>query len=156
MQKGLSHKKQVVFLAMGKAKTTAKKYPKAIIISADTMVLFKGKIIGKPKTETEAHKMLKDFSGKSQSILTGIVVLDAASKKMLIACVETKLLFKKLSDKDIFSYIKTDNPYDKAGGYNLQAGGLKLIKKIEGDFTNNLGLPMGFVFNALQELGAAK
>ena len=154
MHKHLSHQELVKFLALGKATAAAKKYPKAIIVAADTMVSFQGKIIGKPKDKAEAVAMLKSFSGKVQTLVTGVVVMDAASGKKVVTVVASKIYFKKLSARDIFDYVRKANPYDKAGGYNLQGLGLNLIKKVEGDFTNNLGLPMGVVFNALQKLGA--
>lgn len=154
VHKHLSHQELVRFLALGKANAAAKKYPKAIIVAADTMVSFQGKIIGKPKDKAEAVAMLKSFSGKVQTLVTGVVVMDAASGKKVVTVVASKIYFKKLSARDIFDYVRKANPYDKAGGYNLQGLGLNLIKKVEGDFTNNLGLPMGVVFNALQKLGA--
>ena len=154
IQKHLSHKQLVRFLALGKAKAAAKKYPRALIIAADTMVSFRGKAIGKPKNKAEAAAMLKSFSGKAQTLVTGVAVMDAASGKMLTKIITSKIYFKKLSDRDIQDYVCKANPFDKAGGYNLQGLGLSLIKKVQGDFTNNLGLPMGVVFNALQELGA--
>jgi len=150
----LNHQDMVKFLALGKAEATAKKYPRALIVAADTMVSFHGKIIGKPKNKTEAMAMLKSFSGKAQTLVTGVVVMDAASGKKVATAVTSKIYFKKLSERDILDYVRKANPYDKAGGYNLQGLGLNLIKKVEGDFTNNLGLPMGVVFNALQKLGA--
>lgn len=153
LQKHLNHEQQVVFLAVGKAKATAKKYPQAIIISADTMVLFGTKIIGKPKNIKDAEKMLKSFSGKSQTLMTGVAVLDAQSGQVLTHVEKSKIYFKKLTSADIAEYIKKGKPLDKAGGYNLQGFGFNLIQKIEGDFSNNLGLPMGVVYNFLQQLG---
>jgi len=153
LQKHLSHKDQVKFLALKKAESAAKQYPKAIIISADTMVLFGKKIIGKPKNLKDAEKMLKSFSGKPQTLLTGVAVLDAQSGQVLTHVEKSKLYFKKLSGEDIAEYLKKGKPLDKAGGYNLQGYGFNLIQKVQGDFTNNLGLPMGVVYNSLQKLG---
>lgn len=145
----LSHEQLVKFLALGKAKAAAKKYPRDIIIAADTMVSFEGQIIGKPKSLKEAKKMLKNFSGKIQYLITGVVIMDAARNKIIQKSVKSKIYFKKLSHQDINNYVKIGKPLDKAGGYNLQGPGLNLIQKIQGDFTNNLGLPMNIVFNAL-------
>ncbi|MEK7161108.1 MAG: Maf family protein [Patescibacteria group bacterium] len=153
LQKHLTHEQQVVFLAVGKAKAAAKKFPKAIIVSADTMVLFGSKIIGKPKNIKDAEKMLRSFSGKTQIIMTGVAVLDAQTGQVLTHVEKSSLLFKKLTKADIAEYIKHGKPLDKAGGYNLQGYGFNLIQKIDGDFTNNLGLPMGVVYNFLQQLG---
>lgn len=149
----LSHKDLVTFLALGKATAAAKKYPKAIIIAADTMVSFRGKAIGKPKNKKEAVKMLKSFSGKAQEVITGVAVLDAQTRQVVTAVDKIKIYFKKLSAQDISSYVNSGEPFDKAGGYNLQGAGFELIQKIEGDFTCALGLPMSIVFNALEKLG---
>lgn len=151
VHKNLSHKELVMFLALGKARAAAKKYPRAVIVAADTMVSFKGKIIGKPKNRAEAVAMLKSFSGKIQGLVTGWVVLDAASGKTIKGFARSKIYFKKLSDKVIYNYIAKADPYDKAGGYNLQGEGLNLVKKIQDDFTNCLGIPMEQVFNAIQK-----
>lgn len=149
----LSHKDLVRFLAVGKAQAAAKKYPKAVIVAADTMVSFGGKAIGKPKNKQEAEKMLKNFSGKAQEVITGVAVLDAQTKQIITAVEKIKISFKKLSIQDISSYVNNSEPFDKAGGYNLQGLGFNLIQKIEGDFSRALGLPMTIVFNALEKMG---
>jgi septum formation protein len=149
----LNHKDLVKFLAVGKAEAAAKKYPKAVVVAADTMVSFRGKIIGKPKNKAGAEKMLKSFSGKAQEVITGVAVLDAQTKQVVVAADKIKVYFKKLSERDISAYIKTREPFDKAGAYGPQGLGFNLIDRIEGDFTNILGLPMVIVFNALEKLG---
>jgi len=155
IQKHLSNEQLVKFLALGKAQATAKKYPRAIIVAADTMVVFGGKVLGKPKNRAEAFNMLKSFSGKSQDVITGVAVVDAISGKKIVSATKSKTYFKKLSNKQISAYVNSGEPYDKAGGYNLQGLGLNLMGKIEGDFTNLLGMPMGVVLNALEGLGIA-
>ena len=153
MHEHLSHSELVKFLAMGKAKAAAKKYPESIIIAADTIVSFRGKAIGKPKNKQAALLMLKKFQGKPQEAVTGVVVMDAASGKILTAVKKSKIFFKKLSDREILEYIKSGEAYDKAGGYGPLGKGMNLIRKIRGDHTASLGLPMEFVFNALVKLG---
>jgi septum formation protein len=152
MHKHLSPKDLVRFLAVGKARAAAKKYPKAIIIAADTVVSFKGKAIGKPKNKQEVFKMLKSFSGQTQEVFTGAVVLDAANKAILTTVATSKIYFKALSQKEIFTYSKSGEAMDKAGGYGPLGKGMNLLKKIEGDYTTAIGLPMEFVFNALAKL----
>lgn len=155
IHKHLTHQELVRFLALGKAKAAAKKYPRAIIIAADTMVLFRRRALGKPGNKSEALAMLKSFSGKRQEIITGVVIMDAASGKKFAAVAKSKIYFKKLSVREILRYINSGEPFDKAGGYGPQGLGLNLIDKIDGDFTNALGLPMGVVYNALERLGVA-
>jgi len=149
----LSHAELVKFLAHGKAKAAAKKYPKAVIIAADTIVSFQGKAIGKPKNKHEAVLMLKSFGQKTQDVVTGAVVMDAVNKKTFTTVVKTKIYFKKLSNRQISGYIKSGEAYDKAGGYGPLGKGLNLIKKLEGDYTTAIGLPMEFVLNSLLKLG---
>lgn len=149
----LSHPELVKQLALGKALAASKKYPNAIIIAADTMVSFKGKVIGKPKDKTDAIKMLKSFSGRKHFVYSGVVVMDAASAKIISGHDTTVVHFRKLSDKDITSYLKFGEAMDKAGGYGPLAKGLNLISKIEGDGTTQFGMPLMFVSNALLKLG---
>lgn len=149
----LPHSELVKFLALGKAKTAAKKYPNAIIIAADTMVSFKGKAIGKPKNQREAFLMLKKFSGTVHSTVSGVVVLDAKTKQIFTHCDGIKIYFKKLSDAEIKAYLLHNEALDKAGAYGPLGKGMNLIKKIEGDYTTAIGMPLNFVFNSLLKLG---
>lgn len=153
MHKHLKHAQLVKLLALGKVKSAAKKYPRAIIVAADTIVSFRGKAIGKPKGPREAAAMLKNFSGKTHSLITGTAVLDAQTGKAFTNVTKSKISFRKLTEQEILNYVNSREPFGKAGGYNLQGAGFNLIKKISGDFTNNLGLPMGVVFNFLKKLG---
>src|SRR5579864_2345197 len=137
---GITPEKLVNQLALGKAKAAAKKYPKAIIIAADTVVVHNGKAMGKPKSREEAIGMLKSFSGKSHFIISGLAIVDG--KKTLAASEKVKVYFKKLSTHDIIDYIETREPMDRAGAYALQDLGFNLIAKIEGDLTAAIGLPM--------------
>ena len=152
LQKGLSHRAQVEFLAMGKAKFAAKKYPTAIIIAADTMVSFKNKIIGKPINSKNFYDMLKSFSGKPQEVLTGVAILDAANGKSFVAVKKSRVYFKNLNKLQIQNHIASGDGWDKAGGYGVMGKGLALIQKIEGSHTASLGLPLEFVINALIKL----
>jgi septum formation protein len=149
----LTHEELVKFLALGKAHAAAKKYPNAVIVAADTMVSFQGKILGKPKNKKDAERMLKSFRGKSQEVLTGVAVLDSRTKQVILGTEKIIVYFKKLLPQEISAYIKTGEPFDKAGAYSPQGSGFNLIEKIEGEFTNILGLPMPLVFNSLAKLG---
>ena len=153
LRKHLSHPKLVKFLAAGKAKAAAKKYPRAIIIAADTLVSFKGRVLGKPKSKTQAFQMLKSLSNTAHLVHSGVAVLDARKNKIIMGHDATKVYFRKLSATDINAYIATGEPMDKAGGYGPLGKGINLIKKIEGDSTTQFGLPLIFVSNALMELG---
>ena len=150
---GVPHEKMVKLLALGKAQAAAKKYPNAIIVAADTMVSFNGKVIGKPKDKKEAAEMLRSFSGKPQTIISALAILDAKTKKVFCEAEKFKAVFKKLSSKDISNYIATGEGVDRAGAYAFQGIGFNLIARMEGDFTTAVGLPMGLLYNGLKKFG---
>ena len=139
------------YLSRQKAEVVAKKYESAIIIAVDTFVAFKGKIIGKPHTEKEAKTMLKKLSGKVHSIITGFTIINTKNKKAISKSVETKVYFKKLTQKNIDSYVKTKEPLDKAGAYAIQGLGESLVDRIEGDYSNIAGLPLRALADNLEK-----
>ena len=116
----LSPKKLAAVLSMGKAMSIVPRHGEAVIISADTFIVFGDRVIGKPKTKKEAEKMLRKFSGKKHSVLTGLALVWKAKNKQFSEVVETKVTFNKLSDSMIKSYLSTDEPMDKAGAYAIQ------------------------------------
>jgi septum formation protein len=140
-------------LSYGKAEDVAKKFKKGIVIGVDTIVSFKGKVLGKPKTKKEAFAMLKSFSGKPQKIYSGVTLIDCASGKIIKDYEVTKIYFKKLSDKEIKGYIKTGEAMDKAGGYGIQDLSSIFIKKIEGCYFNVVGFPIHNIYKNLEKLG---
>jgi septum formation protein len=129
-------------LALGKAVAVAKRHKDALIIGADTFIVFKGRIIGKPKSKAEAVAILRGFSGTTHVLLTGFVVIDSKTGRNVSKVVKTRVKFRKLSQKEIIEYVKTGEPMCAAGGYAIQDGGGKLIESISGDFDNVAGLPV--------------
>jgi septum formation protein len=140
-------------LSLEKACAVAQKYPDAIIISADTLGVLRGKIIGKPKTEAEAGAMLLSLSGKSHRVITGFTILDTKNKKVITRTVETRVLIKNLSPGEIASYVLTGEPLDKAGAYAIQGLGSAIVEKINGDYYNVMGLPLNALVDSLKEFG---
>jgi septum formation protein len=140
-------------LALGKANAVVEKNTNAVVVGADTFVYFNGKKIGKPKGKEEAIKILHEMSGKTHSVFTGFAVVDTDTKKTVSNVVETKVYFKKISDKLIRDYVDTGEPLDKAGSYALQGLGAILIDKIDGDFFNVMGLPLSSLAETLREFG---
>lgn len=147
----LTPEQLVRFLAEGKARAAGERYPQAVIVAADTMVVFGGKALGKPKSKAQADRMLASFSGKSQQVITGAVVYDASKNRMKSTVVSSKVYFRNLTNQAILDYIETAEPFDKAGGYGPIAHGFNLLEKMKGDFTNIFGLPMGWIYNQLQK-----
>ncbi|MDD5639287.1 MAG: Maf family protein [Candidatus Pacebacteria bacterium] len=149
----MSPEKLAEYLSLGKAKSVADKNPDAIIISADTFVVYDNKCLGKPKTKLLAKKMLTMLSGKKHEIITGVTIIDTSNNHTISFHGTTKIFMKKLSPQIINSYIKTGEPLDKAGGYALQEIGAILIEKIDGDFFNAMGLPINRLTEELKAFG---
>lgn len=140
-------------LSSEKAKTVARKYGGALIIAADTFIVYKSHLMGKPHTEKEALRMLGLLSGKSHSVITGFTIIDTVTGRTISKSVVTKVCFKKLTKKEIASYVKTGEPLDKAGAYAIQGLGSLLVRKIEGDYFNVIGLPLSALGEALRKFG---
>jgi len=140
-------------LSFEKAVAVASKHKDAVVIAADSFVVFRGGIIGKPKTEAEAREMLATLSGKSHSLVTGFTIVDTAGGKTLSKSVETRVHIRKLSSDEIDAYVGSGEPLDKAGGYEIQGLGSVIIDRIEGDFSNVVGLPLSTLAKSLKEFG---
>ena len=147
----LRPKELTKYLSYQKAKVVAKKYKSAIIIATDSFITFEGRLLGKPHTEKKARKMLKELSGKAHSVITGFTIINTKNKKTISKSVETKVYFKKLTQKDIDNYVKTKEPLDKAGAYAIQGLGASLVNRIEGDYSNIIGLPLKTLTESLKK-----
>jgi len=141
------------FLSWEKARSVSHKYRDAVIIAADTFIVFRGKLLGKPHTEKEAIKMLTLLNGKSHSVVTGYAVLDTNTGKKSSCSVETKVWFRNMADDELCAYVKTGEPLDKAGAYAIQGIGSLIVKKIEGDYFNVIGLPVASLTGTLKKFG---
>lgn len=142
-------------LSYEKAKAVAVRYGDALIIAADTFIVFKDKLLGKPHTGPEALKMLTMLNGREHSVITGFTVMDTGSGKKLSRSVETRVRFRKLTAGEIGAYVKTGEPLDKAGAYAIQGLGAMIVKKIEGDYLNVVGLPLSALIEALKKFGVS-
>ena len=135
-------------MALLKAKSFKNLKKNDLLICADTLVSINQKILGKPKTSTEAKKMLKILSGKKHKVTTGVVI--KSIKKQKIFYDSTIVMFKELCEKDIELYIKEFKPYDKAGSYAIQEWiGMIGIKWIKGSYFNVMGLPTEKLYSEL-------
>ena len=140
-------------LSIEKARHVAHKYHDALVIAADTMIVLRGRLFGKPRNREDAKEMLRTLSGKAHSVITGFTIIDTASKKELTRSVESRVFFKRLSMNEIEAYIRSGEPLDKAGAYGAQGLGAVLIRKIEGDFFNVMGLPLYALAGSLKKFG---
>lgn len=111
-----------------------------VVIAADTIVVCNGNVLGKPKDENDAFRMLKMLSGKDHQVMTGLTVLRGDAS---LVCTEvTDIHFRELTDKEILAYIRTGEPMDKAGAYGIQGGAALFVEKMAGDYYNVMGLPV--------------
>lgn len=140
-------------ISLAKAKAVAARHKDAIIIAADTFGVLRGKVIGKPRNAAEAHEMLGRLSGKVHSVITGFTILDSDSGRTATQSVETRVRIKKLTPEEIDAYVKTREPLDKAGAYAIQGIGAVIVDRIEGDYYNVVGLPLGALAESLKEFG---
>lgn len=125
-----------------------------VIIGSDTMVVLGKRIFGKPKNQDEAFSMLKSLSGRTHKVVTGIYVIkfEGQTKTIVSDVVVSKVKFAKMSDKEIWDYIKTGDPMDKAGAYGCQGLAKKYIEKIDGDFFAVMGLPVHKTYEICKKL----
>ena len=147
---------QARILAEAKAKEVAQLYPKSWVIGADTLVLIGDAVLGKPDTEAEARQMLQRLSNATHRVLTGYCVCCKATERSFSETVETKVMFKTLSEAEIDWYLSTGEPFDKAGAYAVQGLGSFLVKRIEGSYTNVVGLPVCEVIEYLLREGVVE
>lgn len=145
-------KELVLKLSLGKARDVAQNFSNTIVIGADTVGVFDGKILGKPHTKERALEMLSAMNGNAHAMFTGLTVIDTESGKEISKCVETKIWFKNLEPKEIEAYVNTEEGLQKAGAYAYQGLGRKLVENVEGSETNILGMPIETLKEILAEL----
>ncbi len=126
-----------------------------LVLGADTVVAYDGKILGKPKDETDARAMLSMLNGRTHSVFTGVTVIVIRNSKSEIHSFyeETKVTMYPMTDAQISYYIQTEEPMDKAGAYGIQGKGAVFIEKINGDYNNVVGLPVAKIFYKMLESG---
>jgi len=141
------------YLSLGKAKSVADKNSDAIVIAADTFIVYEDKCLGKPKTKLLAREMLNMLNGKENNIITGVTIIDTTNNHIVSFHEITKVFMKQMSSETIEAYINTGEPLERAGGYSLQEKGAILVEKIDGDFFNAMGLPLNRLAEELKDFG---
>lgn len=137
-------------LSTRKAQAVAKLHPTDTILAADTVVVLKGRVLGKPKDEEAAKAMLKLLSGNVHQVYTGYTVI--SGKKFLCGHEVTSVEFYVLTPEEIDEYVATGEPLDKAGSYGVQGKGALFVKRINGDFYNVVGLPIAKISRILNSM----
>ena len=122
-----------------------------LVLSADTVVVYQSRILGKPKSKTEGLSMLRLLSERTHKVITGVALTTKTQKKFCF--VETKVKFRRLSDHEIHAYWMTKEPKDKSGSYGIQGLGALFVSRIEGSYSNVVGLPLMETGKLLKQLG---
>ncbi|MDD4308170.1 MAG: Maf family protein [Thermoplasmata archaeon] len=138
--------------AMNKALAVSERYPDAIVIGADTLVVLDGSIIGKPADPEEAVTMLEALSGKTHQVITGIAMVHGALDVKLSNFDFSDVTFRTLDRNDIEAYVNERNPLDMAGGYGIQEVMDTFIEGLDGDFNNVMGLPLDLTAEMLDAM----
>ena len=126
-----------------------------IVIGADTIVVSDGSILGKPKDEADAVRMIRSLQGRSHKVYTGVAILDyddEGKRKSVVHAVETEVFVNPMSDEEIREYAATGEPLDKAGAYGIQGRFAAYIERIDGYYYNVVGLPVSYVYRQLKEI----
>ncbi len=149
IKEGLVGREIAEYLSKIKGEAVKEQFKEDIIVSADTIVCLGDNVLGKPKSRKDAFSMLRTLSGNIHSVFTGVTIIRGDEEKTFSQ--ETKVAFYDLSDEEINEYIDTNECFDKAGSYGIQGKGGLLVKGIEGDYFNVVGLPVARLKRELRE-----
>ena len=140
-------------LAREKALAVSRDRPDAVVIGADTVVIIGKEVLGKPEDTVHARQMLEKLSGRRHEVITGFALAEGPTVRVNES-VSSHALFMEIPPDELEWYIRTKEPYDKAGAYAVQGIGALFIREIEGSFTNVIGLPLAELVEALKRIGA--
>ncbi len=149
---GILPEDAVKMTARKKASAVAQLNDDAIVVGADTVVVYNNQIIGKPKDKDDAVKILRMLSGKEHEVITGVCLVH--NKKAEIFSCTSKVKFYDLTEEEIRHYVAGGEPMDKAGAYGIQGKGCVFVEKIEGDYFNIVGLPISRVAREIKRIQA--
>lgn len=137
-------------IALSKAVKVAGEVKSGIVIGADTIVVLGKSILGKPRSATEARRMLRRLSGRMHTVYTAFALIDVATRKKVVRIEATKVWFRKLANKEIIEYVRSGSPMDKAGAYGIQDDyGAVFVRRVEGCFYNVVGFPLTSFYQTL-------
>jgi septum formation protein len=141
-------------MAEGKALAVSRRADAVLVLGADTVVECRGEVLGKPRDEQEAHRILRMLSGRFHTVITAFA-LARDGKIVESRAVTSRVRFRDLGDAEIEAYVRTGDPMDKSGAYGIQAEGAGLVVEVEGQRDNVMGLPVSEVLDALRRHGIA-
>ena len=139
-------------VALDKARAVAAEWTggAAVVLGADTEVVLDGRYLGKPRDVADAARMLRALSGRTHDVVTGLALVEAPSGREETLAVTTRVTMIDASDEEIAAYVATGEPLDKAGAYAVQGRGARLVARVDGCFTNVVGLPVETVRRLLE------
>jgi septum formation protein len=143
-------------LAVLKAREVSLREKAGWILGADTIVVVMDRVLGKPESPKDAERMLFLLSGKVHQVMTGFCILNPSGSVAHSESVSTAVCFKPLNEQEVAGYIRTGEPFGKAGAYAIQGVGAFMVESISGSYTNVVGLPMCALVKALVQCGALK
>lgn len=140
-------------LALEKALDVAQSIDEGLVIGADTVVVKENRVLGKPLTSEEAMSMLNFLSGSTHQVMTGIAIVNAVNQRIFTDVEITTVKFRNLTEQEIYSYVASGEPMDKAGAYGIQGLGALLVEGITGCYFNVVGLPLNKLALGLKKFG---
>lgn len=143
----------VIRMAEEKARVVMGEYPKSWVVAADTVVIHRDVVLGKPKDREEAVKILMRLSGEEHSVRTGFCIGCLNENERVLDCVATRVVFDDFSEDVARAYVATGEPLDKAGAYGIQGRGAFLVATVTGSYSNVVGLPLREVIAYLRQYG---
>lgn len=138
-------------VSLDKAAVVSRENPDALIIAADTIVVIDGRILGKPRDNTAASEYLRLLQGRIHDVYTGYTIMYKDRNRTRV--IRTRVRFRAMTEKEISWYIATGEPLDKAGAYAVQGIGSIFIDKVDGSYTNVIGLPLSDLYYDLKDFG---
>jgi len=141
--------------ASKKVESVAADHPHSIVVGADTIVVLGGKMLGKPRSKSEAREMLRTLRGTTHVVVTGLAVLDTDKGKTENRTVETRVFMRDIPNDELEAYVASGEPLGKAGGYAIQGSGAVFVERVEGCFFNVVGLPLPALYDILKDFGVS-
>ena len=142
-------------VALDKARAVAREWTggPAVVLGADTEVVLDGRYLGKPRDAADAARMLRALSGRTHEVVTGLALVEAPSGREETLAVTTRVTMIHAAEEEIAAYVATGEPLDKAGAYAVQGQGARLVARVDGCFTNVVGLPVETTRELLERWG---
>jgi septum formation protein len=142
----------VTRLAIEKAQAVGQRFATALVLAADTVVVIDGEILGQPRDESDARRMLGLLSGRWHEVITGVALVRTNTGQLITGREVTRVHFSELSAAEIEWYVASKEPNDKAGAYGIQGRAGIFVEEINGDYFNIMGLPVKLVYRLAREL----